>query len=397
VSVDIESFSQRVTVMRDRLAQLFEHATTSVNSIPTLTPSAFKELGVASEELQVAVEELRQQNEELAAALTAVALERQRYQDLFEFAPEAYLVTDLTGIIQEVNQVAAQVLGVSPVFLVGKPLPLFVSERDRQFFRTKLSRQRYNEPPKTWNIWVEPRHGQPFEAACFVTVMRNPDDKPVGLRWLLKNVATNEHSANSQSNGYNSTSDRTTILTSTYPSYPYSRGEMIPLEPEVLWQVTQGLVKLTTLTENSTDILLGLSGPGMVFGSPLIGLPLYQAIALSDVQLISIPLTEINNSPNLAQTLFTQMSQRLRQTEALLALSGERLVKNRLYRLLHLLKQEVGQPTTQGTRLTVRLTHEDLASACCSTRTTITRLMGQLQQQGKLILDRKNHIILVEE
>jgi CRP-like cAMP-binding protein len=108
---------------------------------------------------------------------------------------------------------------------------------------------------------------------------------------------------------------------------------MIPLEPEVLWQVTQGLVKLSTLSESNAEVLLGLSGPGMLFGSPLTGLPLYQAIALSDVQLISIPLTEINNSPDLAQTLFAQMSQRLRQTEALLALSGERLVKNRLYRL----------------------------------------------------------------
>jgi hypothetical protein len=91
---------------------------------------------------------------------------------------------------------------------VGKPLPLFVSERDRQFFRTELSRQQYRDPPKIWNVWLEPRGGQPFEATCWVAVMRDPDESPIGLRWLLRDVATNGHSANSQFSRHNSNGDR---------------------------------------------------------------------------------------------------------------------------------------------------------------------------------------------
>jgi CRP-like cAMP-binding protein len=41
-----------------------------------------------------------------------------------------------------------------------------------------------------------------------------------------------------------------------------------------------------------------------------------------------------------------------------------------------------------------RFTHEDIASACCTTRVTITRLMGILEQIGLISFDSKNHIIL---
>ena len=47
-----------------------------------------------------------------------------------------------------------------------------------------------------------------------------------------------------------------------------------------------------------------------------------------------------------------------------------------------------------GTRLPIRLTHEEIASACCTTRVTITRLINKLQQRGFISFDAKNHIII---
>lgn len=62
-----------------------------------LLSEVFKELHSALEELEVADRELRQQNQELCLAQAAVEAERQRYQDLFEFAPDGYLMTDAQG------------------------------------------------------------------------------------------------------------------------------------------------------------------------------------------------------------------------------------------------------------------------------------------------------------
>ncbi len=83
-------------------------------------PSAtFEELLLAVEELRVAEEEIRQQNEELVAAHVAVEEERRRYQQLFHYAPDAYLLTDLHGIVREANRSAARLFGVQPRFMSG--------------------------------------------------------------------------------------------------------------------------------------------------------------------------------------------------------------------------------------------------------------------------------------
>jgi CRP-like cAMP-binding protein len=158
--------------------------------------------------------------------------------------------------------------------------------------------------------------------------------------------------------------------------------------------VCQGCVKLSTLCETGEELIVGLAGVGMVFGSNLTLLQTYQAMALSDVELVSIDDAEIAASPALSHTLLPKINQRLRQTESFLLIAGRRRVEERFHQLLLLLKQEIGQNVPQGTRLNIRLTHEELASACCTTRVTITRLMGKLQKQRKITFDSKHHIIL---
>lgn len=61
--------------------------------------------------------------------------ERQRYRDLFEFAPDGYLVTDGQGIILEANQSAVCLLEVDWKYLIGKPLTAYIAENDRRVFR----------------------------------------------------------------------------------------------------------------------------------------------------------------------------------------------------------------------------------------------------------------------
>lgn len=139
---------------------------------------------------------------------------------------------------------------------------------------------------------------------------------------------------------------------------------------------------------------MGLLGPQMHFGLSSTCLQTYEAKALSDVHLVCFSEAEISASPILAQALLTQMNQRLQHTESLLAIFGQRRVIDRLTCLLHLLKQQIGEPVEEGTRLSVRLTHEDLANTCCTTRVTITRLLSKLQQQRKILFDSKQHIIL---
>lgn len=92
---------------------------------PELFSAAIEELQVTSEELQAAQEELLQQNGELIAARGIIEAQRQRYQELFDFAPDGYLVTDPEGVILEANHAAQAMLNIRQEFLTGKPLPQY--------------------------------------------------------------------------------------------------------------------------------------------------------------------------------------------------------------------------------------------------------------------------------
>ncbi|MBN3896914.1 MAG: PAS domain S-box protein [Nostoc sp. NOS(2021)] len=158
-----------------------------------------QELQQALEELQVVEEELRQQNEELAVARELVELERQRYQDLFEFAPDAYLVTDVAGIIQEANKAAATLLAVEQKYLVNKPLNLFIAQEDRQTFTT---RRNNSQQVQEWEIYLKPRGGTAFPVSIRAAAMYDSEGKEVGWRWLLCNISERQQAKESLHQAY---------------------------------------------------------------------------------------------------------------------------------------------------------------------------------------------------
>jgi PAS domain S-box-containing protein len=150
-----------------------------------------QELQQTLEELQVVEEELCQQNEELASAREALELERQRYQDLFEFAPDGYLVTDVHGVIQEANNAAATLLSVRPNYLIGKPLVLFVAEQDRHWFINQL---RNFEDRQEGEVKLQPRDSKLFTASIKVTSICNSQGQRVSWRWLFSDISKRKQS-----------------------------------------------------------------------------------------------------------------------------------------------------------------------------------------------------------
>jgi CRP-like cAMP-binding protein len=176
--------------------------------------------------------------------------------------------------------------------------------------------------------------------------------------------------------------------------YPFLSGQEIPMYSHVIWVVCRGVVQLNTLHPTGDEVLLGFVSNSMPFGLPLTLLEPYQAIALSDVDLMRFTNAEVEKSPQLSQEISRHLRRRLQQSEAMLALVNHRRVEDRLRHLLLLLKREIGQVIEEGTRLPVRLTHQHLANAIGSTRVTVTRALGQLQEEGWLTIDRHRHIVL---
>jgi len=182
-------FDDAICTVQQRLDILQKLALATPLDQERILAEVFQDLSITLEELQVADEELRQQNEELALSRQLAERERQRYQELFDFAPDAYLVTNMAALIQEANHAAATLLAVAKQRLRGKPLILFVESAEQQAFYEHLRSLSQTGEVSNWEMCVRPRHGPPLYVAVSLSVAHYGQGHPVPLRWLLRDIS----------------------------------------------------------------------------------------------------------------------------------------------------------------------------------------------------------------
>jgi len=90
-----------------------------------------KSLKSVIHQLEIHQVELKLQNEELRKAQLELAVSRDRYTDLYEFAPIAYVTLDRQGRILESNLMAARLLGVERRSLLRANLTKFVTSESQ--------------------------------------------------------------------------------------------------------------------------------------------------------------------------------------------------------------------------------------------------------------------------
>ncbi|MBI2149334.1 MAG: GAF domain-containing protein, partial [Acidobacteria bacterium] len=121
----------------------------------------------------------------------ALESERQRYQEQFDFAPDAYLVTERDGTIREANLAAARLLRISQNHLIGKPLLAFLSAGHGVFFNEQLGRLERGETDQfeDWQVAIEPPAAAAFPGAFTVAAIRGVESELLGIRWLLRDIS----------------------------------------------------------------------------------------------------------------------------------------------------------------------------------------------------------------
>ena len=171
-------------------------------------------------------------------------------------------------------------------------------------------------------------------------------------------------------------------------------GSRVPLLKKSVWLVVRGMVKLSAISVQGDELLLGLAGPNEPFGDPLSNVEVYEATTLCESDLLCLTCDEIAASPHLAMALLQGMGVRYRQSEAMLGLLGLRRIEDRVRGFLELLANDYGQPCDHGLRLNIKLTHQELASALSTTRVTVTRVLGSLKDEGWLQLDGQRRLVI---
>jgi len=98
------------------------------------TPLKVKDLRLQVETLLSRVEELQAANVQLQQTNLELTNSRDKYLDLYDFAPVGYFLLEPDGVITDVNLIGTNLLAIPKGSLIHKPFALFVLEEDREVF-----------------------------------------------------------------------------------------------------------------------------------------------------------------------------------------------------------------------------------------------------------------------
>lgn len=181
----VDSLQQQITSAVGKLNLLQRRVDRLAPEPPRILRQALHELSLTIEELQVAQEQLVENRLLLETAREELKRERDKYWQLFDSAPDAYLVTGPQSEIVEANKAAADLLNISQRFLAGKNLSVFVCD-ERARFIAQAARVAQTGGSADWMLRLRPRERAPIEVAARVAATGKPPD--VTLRWLLRSV-----------------------------------------------------------------------------------------------------------------------------------------------------------------------------------------------------------------
>lgn len=182
-------------------------------------------------------------------------------------------------------------------------------------------------------------------------------------------------------------------------SFSWSKGEsllrqfaprsFLPPLQNYLWKIETGVVRSLTWLEDGTPITLGLWGAGEITGGQILRTP-HQIECLTSVE------ATILSKQSWEQVELVLLSH-ICQLEELTLIRSYKKVDLMLLKLLPWLSKRFGCEDQQGRLITLRLTHQDIADLLGVTRVTVTRLLNQLEEQGRIQRLPLHRILLKEQ
>ncbi len=155
----------------DLIAGGFREMRSRTENVEVLT----HELRVHQAELEIQNEELRQTQDQLVEA-------RDRYYELYDFAPVGYLTLHEDWHVAETNFTAAALLGTERSVLLSQKLPRYLLESETEAFHFYRQRLEANRDAAPFEGWFRRADGTILRAILKVTVV------PSGFRAVLMDV-----------------------------------------------------------------------------------------------------------------------------------------------------------------------------------------------------------------
>ena len=173
-----------------------------------------------------------------------------------------------------------------------------------------------------------------------------------------------------------------------------------------MYVVLDGKVKLGVTSSDGRENLLGVQGPGEMFGELSLfdpGPRTATATALTDCVIIGLGHTDLRawltGRPEVALALLQALAQRLRRTEDAMADLVFSDVPGRVAKALLELGGKFGEEiaTKDGVQVTHDLTQEELAQLVGASRETVNKALADFASRGWIRLESRSVVLLDTE
>ena len=143
-------------------------------------------------ELNVHQIELEMQNESLRKTQLDLEESRDRYADLYDFAPLGYFTFSHKGIIEEVNLTGASLLGVERKKLLSRGFGGFVDEMDIPRWDRHLIDVKQNKEKQNCELLLKREHGSSFYARL-ESVRTDLSDGSFAVRSIVSDITEHKN------------------------------------------------------------------------------------------------------------------------------------------------------------------------------------------------------------
>jgi PAS domain S-box-containing protein len=171
--------------LRRRAEELLRRKVFNVENMSELSPEDVQKL---VHETQVHQIELEMQNEELRQAQQALEESRDRFVDLYDYAPVGYFTLDTNAFVLEANLSGASLLGVERGSLIGKPLTSFVHKDSQDSFYFHRNQVLQTGTRHTGEIKLVKSDGSSFHALLESVGIEDSDGERSRLRTAISDV-----------------------------------------------------------------------------------------------------------------------------------------------------------------------------------------------------------------
>ncbi|HEV8131914.1 MAG TPA: Crp/Fnr family transcriptional regulator [Acidobacteriota bacterium] len=183
----------------------------------------------------------------------------------------------------------------------------------------------------------------------------------------------------------------------------FKKGDIILMEEDTgkyMYIVLDGRVKVSRLLPSGKEMILAFHEKGDYFGEMSLidgGTTPATVTAMSPTFIAFVGRKEFTQvlleNPKINFALLTMLCQRCRdawtQIEVLTFNNADARIRTALFHLC----QRKGEKTSEGVRISLHLTHKEIADMTGISRETATRVLNNLQNQNVLTVETKHYIV----